>query len=67
MLDAELLSKTIVKSGLKKNYIAQRLGLSTYGLQKKINSESEFKASEIKQISILLNLSNELREKIFFK
>mgnify|MGYP000973693317 CR=1 FL=1 len=66
MIDTKLLSDVIDKSGLKKYRIAEELGLSSYGLQKKINGETEFKASEIKKLSILLHLSMEVKEKIFF-
>lgn len=66
MIDTKLLTDAIDKSGLKRYRIADELGLSPYGLQKKINGETEFKASEIKNLSILLHLSTKAKEEIFF-
>lgn len=42
------------------------MGMSRGGLYKKINNTNEFKASEIKTISKLFDLTAEEREKIFF-
>lgn len=66
MIDTKLLTKAIEKSGLKKFYIAQALGLSAYGLHNKLNGKTEFKASEIKSLSELLGMSVEMKERIFF-
>ena len=66
MLNESLLREEIRRSGLKKGYIASQLNLSQYGLFKKMNNENEFKASEIKKIAGLLNLTIEKKEKIFF-
>lgn len=66
MTNAKLLRETIIKSGIKYKYIADYLGLSAFGLQKKIDNINEFKASEIVKISQLLNLSDKKRDKIFF-
>nr|DAM42684.1 MAG TPA: hypothetical protein [Caudoviricetes sp.] len=35
-------------------------------MRKKVNGENEFKVSEVKKISELLNLNEKEREKIFF-
>lgn len=66
MLNTQLLNDIISKSGYKKNYIAQQLNLTAYGLALKIAGENEFKASEIYKISELLNLSSQERDLIFF-
>ena len=66
MTNTELLRDAIQKRGLKYKYIAEALGLSTYGLQKKIKGESEFKASEIMVLCDLLGLDEEARSAIFF-
>lgn len=47
MTNTALLKAAIQKSGLKYKYLAEQLGLSTYGLQKKVENATEFKASEI--------------------
>ena len=67
MTDTELLMEYVKKSGLKLLYIAECLGLSRYGLAKKINNETEFKASEIEKMCEILHIdSMEERKKIFF-
>lgn len=66
MIDLKLLNKYISNSGLKKTYIANELKLSLYGLRKKLSGNTEFKASEIYDISKILNLSLEEVNLIFF-
>lgn len=67
MVDTQKLSKKIDESGLKKYYIASRIGLTTYGLQKKINNQTQFKANEIEKLCILLKIKTlEEKEIIFF-
>ena len=67
MTNTALLEEKIVKSGLKKSYIAKEIGLSLYGLTLKIRNINEFKASEIEKMCILLGIDNlEERCAIFF-
>lgn len=66
MTDTYELRKVIEQAGLKYKYLADQLGLSTYGLQKKIDNVNEFKASEIEKLSDILSLSVEERMSIFF-
>ena len=68
MTNTELLERKIADSGYKKNYIAKAIGLkSTYGLSKKINNDTEFKASEINALCNLLKIeSADEKEAIFF-
>ena len=67
MTNTTLLNERIEKSGYKRSYIAKALGLSAYGLAKKIQNESEFKASEINALCGLLKIeSPEEKEAIFF-
>lgn len=66
MTNIELLDKAIDNSGLKITYIAKQLGITREGLYKKLKGETEFKASEIIAVQKLLNLSNVMRDKIFF-
>lgn len=67
MTDTKLLKQVINESGLKRYFLAEQLGLTYPGLQNKIHNKSEFKASEIKKISEILSIDNELRERIFFE
>lgn len=66
MIDSKKLMKKLDESGMKKRYIAERLGLSTYGLSLKINNENEFKVSEVEKICKILNITLKEREDIFF-
>ena len=66
MTDSEALNKVIEHSGLKLTFIARALKLSREGFYKKLNNQTEFKASEIVKMQEILNLSNEQRDKIFF-
>ena len=68
MTNTELLEKKVAESGYKRNYIAKAIGLkSAYGLAKKINNETEFKASEIDALCKLLKIeSPDEKEAIFF-
>ena len=66
MTDSEALNKVIENSGLKLTFIARALKLSREGFYKKLNNQTEFKASEIVKMQEILNLSNEQRDKNFF-
>ena len=67
MTDTALLEDSIDKSGFKRSYIAKTIGLSAFGLAKKIRNENEFKSSEINGLCKLLKIESlELKEKIFF-
>lgn len=66
MTNTALLRKKIDESGYKLCFIAKQIGITYQGFLKKINNESEFKASEIKGLQELLNLTDEIRDKIFF-
>lgn len=66
MTDTKELREKIEKSGLKLTFIAERCNLTYYGLLKKINNETEFKASEIKALKEVLKLTTKEANKIFF-
>lgn len=66
MTNSVALRKAVDKSGLKYIKIAGEMGISAYTLQKKIDNETEFKASEIVKLSALLSLSESERSSIFF-
>ena len=67
MTNTKLLEKIIEQSGLKKNFIAKAIGLSPYGLAKKINNETEFKTSEVDKLCEILNISDLAdKDRIFF-
>lgn len=66
MTNTSLLEQYIEKSGYKKSYIAQQLGISAYGLALKINNKTEFKGSEMQILSKLLKISARDKNAIFF-
>lgn len=65
MTNTTLLRQKIDESGYKLQFLAEKCGLTYYGLMKKVNNETEFKASEIKVLKELLKLTNEEANKIF--
>ena len=65
MTDSSRLKDVVEKSGLKKTFIAEKLGLSYQGYLKKENVKSEFMAKEISVMKDLLRLSNKEVSEIF--
>lgn len=65
--NSELLKHRIEQSGLRLDFIAQKLGISQYWLKKKVNNEKHFHAWEIQVLCKVLNITS-LKEKdcIFF-
>jgi DNA-binding phage protein len=47
-------------------FIARKIGITREGFYKKLNNETEFKASEIAALQSILRLSNKKRDEIFF-
>ena len=65
MTNTELLNEVIKKSGLKREWIAEQLGITRVALAQKINNESEFKISEMRKLTKVLSLSKQQRDTIF--
>lgn len=66
MTNTRLLEAKIKAVGLTISAVAERLGITRAGFYKKLNNNSEFKASEISKLSTILSLSDLEREQIFF-
>ena len=66
MTNTDLLIQKMDASGYKRDYIAKQCGLTYQGLMNKVNNKSDFTAPEIKILRILLKLSPEEVEAIFF-
>ncbi len=66
MVDTERLERLIKESGLKKKFIASEMGLSPWGLTRKIRNCSEFLASEVNALCKVLHISKRVKEEIFF-
>lgn len=64
--NGKMLSRKIDDTGIKKKVLAERLGLSPYGLSMKISGKNEFKNSEIIAICESLSLTPDERDSIFF-
>lgn len=67
MTNTTLLEGIIKDSGLKRNHIAEAIGVSPFTFAKKVRGETEFKASEIIKLCRVLNIYQmPVREAIFF-
>lgn len=66
MTNSALLNEVISESGITITAIARKLGITREGLYKKMNNETEFKASEIALMQNILHLPNKKRDAIFF-
>lgn len=66
MTNTELLEAKIKASGLKKNYIAEQLGITYQGFYMKLIGKNEFIGSEIQKLTNLLNISDKEIKPIFF-
>ena len=66
MTNTELLEEAIKKSGLKKGFIAEKLGLSRTGFANCINNRAEFRVGHVNTLCELLNIDTDQRNAIFF-
>lgn len=67
MTNTEVLEELIKQSGLKKKYIAERLGITPYYLSMKIQNKRDFNTTEIVTLCKLLNIKSAAdRNSIFF-
>lgn len=67
MTNTQLLNQIIQESGLKKVFIANKIGVSAVGLHNCITGKTEFKASQIQTLCELLNIRDlKLKEAVFF-
>lgn len=66
MTDSVALRSAIKNSGLKYGALAERIGITAYSLQKKIDNRVEFKSSEIAKLADILGLTGDAFNAIFF-
>lgn len=67
MTDIKLLSSVIEQSGLRRDYIAEKLGISRQTFSYKCNGKIDFTAKEIQGLCVLLKITSlEEKERIFF-
>ncbi len=65
-MDLEKLNEYVIKSGYRKQYIADQLKLSYQGLAYKLKGKHDFTISEVNAISRVLNLKEKEKVSIFF-
>lgn len=66
MTDTKKFREKVENSGITFTYLAKKLGITRESLYKKMKNETEFKASEILNISKVLRLTENERNEIFF-
>lgn len=66
MFDAKRFDDAVQKSGLKKQYIAKKIGISYDSLRKKMSGELKWKVDEALAVSTILRMSKAERDAIFF-
>ena len=66
MTNTTLLRQKIDESGYKLQFLAEKCGLTYFGFMKKVNNETEFKASEVMILKELLHLTDDEVMEIFF-
>jgi DNA-binding Xre family transcriptional regulator len=68
LVDTQHLENIIKEKGIKKSYLAEKLGISIQSLRLKINNISDFKNTETDTMCKELGITSlVLKEKIFFK
>ena len=67
MTNSKLIRDTIKERGLKIKYVAKKMGLSHYGLQKRMDNMTELKVSEVEAFCAAVGgLARDDMIKIFF-
>ena len=66
MTNVKLLQEKIRQSGLKKGYIAMKMGIAPNTLTALLNNKAEFKVSHMQAICRVLNITDEAEIKAIF-
>ena len=66
MTNIELLGKKIKQSGLKKGYIAMKLGVSPTTFSALMSNKAEFKARQIRSICEILDIQDDAEIRAIF-
>ena len=66
MTNIDLLEDKIYESGLKKGYIANKIGVSPSTFSALLSNKSEFKASQIRAICDVLNIQDDAEIRAIF-
>ena len=66
MTDVKLLNDKIDESGLKRNFIANQLGITPQGFYLKTSGKNEFTASQIQKLCDILKITAQKEIKAIF-
>lgn len=66
MTNVKLLQEKIRQSGLKKGYIAMKMGIAPNTFTALLNNKTEFKASQIRAICHVLNITDDAEIRAIF-
>ncbi|RGD73850.1 helix-turn-helix domain-containing protein [Anaerofustis stercorihominis] len=66
MTNSNELLKIIKNSGLKKGYIAEKMGICLSTFSRKVNNKVEFNTKQISSLCEILHINDDERNKIFF-
>lgn len=66
MTDVKLLNDKIDESGLKRNFIADQLGITPQGFYLKTSGKNEFTASQIQKLCDILKITAQKEIKAIF-
>lgn len=66
MVDTQSIDKLITDSGLKREFIADKMGITRQTLTNKINGNVDFYSKEILSLCEVLGISDRDRNKLFF-
>ena len=66
MTDVELLRNKIDQSGLKRNFIAEQLGITPQGFYLKSSGKHDFTSTQIQKLCELLKITSQREVKAIF-
>ena len=66
LTNGSLLGEALLDSGITIAEMSQKIGITKEKFWEKINNQAEFQASEIVSMQMILKLSDEKRDRIFF-
>lgn len=66
MTNVKLLAEKIQQSGLKKSFIAEKIGVSPYTFSALLSGKAEFKVSHMVAICRILNIKDDAEIKTIF-
>ncbi len=65
-VNTQHLEERINSLGLKKKFIAEKLGITEKAFYNKVTNKSKFRAAEVIALKVILHLNDEEADNIFF-